>query len=30
MVIKQNVVGVIFGEENIGEGISNSLCRGLL
>ena len=25
MVIKQNMVGVVFGEESVGEGISNSL-----
>ena len=29
-MIKQNMVGVVFGEESVEEGISNSLCGGLL
>ena len=28
-MIEQNVVRVVFGEESVGEGISNSLCGEL-
>ena len=29
MAIEWNLVGVVFGEESVGERISSSLCREL-